>query len=303
MSRSASVLMTHQPSGQRVLLGPGDFIGRSEMAALCLDDPRISEAHAMISLRDGALKLIALRGRFRHKGKVLSEVELVAGLEVELAGHVTLRCEHVEMPESMLGLLIGEELEVMLTTTLTLYTEDFPTLRRGYDPMGAAVFWSTGSQWRASLGSAPPIPLTLGDRLELDGTTIEVIAIELERAARAHTRKTIRSPWTFTCHEAHVDIAPEGQSLIRITGIPGKILLHLLRRGGSASCTQIIGDVWPEDASEPQALRRRFDAGLKRLRDHIACLLPQGEHLVALDGTGVIALTLAAQDRVESAHG
>jgi len=272
------------------------------MAALCLEDPRVSEAHAMVSLRDGALKLIALRGRFRHGGKVLSEVELTPGLEVELAGQITLHCEQVEMPESMLGLLIASELEVMLTTTLTLYTEDFPTLRRGYDPMGTAVFWSTGSQWKVTQASGPAVTLNVGDHLELDGTTIEVISIPLERAAHTRTRRTIRAPLAFACHQAHVDVTPQGQSLIRITGIPGKILLSLLRSEGTASCAQVIGDVWPADASAPQALRRRFDAGLKRLRDHIECLIPEGERLVTLDGTGVISLTLAPSDQVEFVH-
>jgi len=41
----------------------GDLIGRLGTAALHFDDARISEAHAMISLRGQELKLLALRGR------------------------------------------------------------------------------------------------------------------------------------------------------------------------------------------------------------------------------------------------
>ena len=28
---------------------PGEFIGRSDLATICVDDPRVSEAHAMVS--------------------------------------------------------------------------------------------------------------------------------------------------------------------------------------------------------------------------------------------------------------
>ena len=37
-------------------------------AALHLDDPRVSEAHAMVSIRGSELKLLALRGRFQIDG-------------------------------------------------------------------------------------------------------------------------------------------------------------------------------------------------------------------------------------------
>ena len=39
------------PDGRTAVLGHGDLIGRLESAALPLADPRISEAHAMVSLR------------------------------------------------------------------------------------------------------------------------------------------------------------------------------------------------------------------------------------------------------------
>ena len=73
------------PDGTTAALGHGDVIGRLESAALHLSDPRISEAHAMVSLRGGALKLVALRGRLVVDGAALRDVELVPGLVVQLA--------------------------------------------------------------------------------------------------------------------------------------------------------------------------------------------------------------------------
>ncbi len=42
----------------------GGIVGRLGIASLPLHDPRISEAHALVSLRGGVLRLLALRGRF-----------------------------------------------------------------------------------------------------------------------------------------------------------------------------------------------------------------------------------------------
>lgn len=46
------------PDDTEWLLGPGDRIGRLASAALTIDDARVSEAHAMISLRGGELRLL-----------------------------------------------------------------------------------------------------------------------------------------------------------------------------------------------------------------------------------------------------
>ncbi len=52
------------PDGTQRDLYPGDIIGRLWSAALHVDDARVSEAHALVSLRGRELQLLALRGRF-----------------------------------------------------------------------------------------------------------------------------------------------------------------------------------------------------------------------------------------------
>ncbi len=52
---------------------------------MSLDDPRISEAHALLSLRGGALHLLSLRRMIAVDGKPVSGVELRRGLVVALA--------------------------------------------------------------------------------------------------------------------------------------------------------------------------------------------------------------------------
>ena len=97
------------PDGSRATLRHGDLVGRLETAALHIADPRISEAHAMVSLRGATLKLLALRGRLAVEGFAVRDVELVAGLTIALAGEVALVVERVGLPEQILGLAIGSD--------------------------------------------------------------------------------------------------------------------------------------------------------------------------------------------------
>lgn len=64
MLPSASFTLLHDAhpgTARRVDRAPGDLIGRLPGAALQIADPRVSEAHAMVSLRAGELVLLALR--------------------------------------------------------------------------------------------------------------------------------------------------------------------------------------------------------------------------------------------------
>ena len=79
------------PDGSIAELAHGDLIGRLGTAALHLDDARISEAHAMISLRGEELKLLALRGRFAVGNKPLSGLTLAEGQRISFARGLT-RC-------------------------------------------------------------------------------------------------------------------------------------------------------------------------------------------------------------------
>lgn len=298
MSQTASVTLMHKQSNQRATLNPGEYIGRSEVAALCIDDPRVSEAHAMVSLRDGHLKLIALRGRFRHKSQVLSEIILKPDLVLELAPDIHVVCEHVNMPTSVLGLIIDQDIEVRLTNTITLYAGDLPTLKRGYDPYGDAIFWDTALSWRMRTNDDASVILSAGDHYTINGTDIKVVAIPLEHAQQTKTRNSLRAPITFTCHDMHVEMDRTGEPTVKLSGIPGRIFLSLLKRQGTASYQEVVHDVWSEDYSTDLSLRRRFDTGMRRLRAQLRLALPDEEPLITLDGTGIIKLNRLPKDQI-----
>jgi pSer/pThr/pTyr-binding forkhead associated (FHA) protein len=62
------------PDGSVETLYVGDIVGRTWSAAVRIDDPDVSEAHALVSLRGERLWLLALRRRFTVSGKVVEAV-------------------------------------------------------------------------------------------------------------------------------------------------------------------------------------------------------------------------------------
>jgi len=274
------------------------MIGRAEQAALCIDDPRISEAHAMVSLRGQSLMLLALRGRFRVNHKVTTEVALEPGVRIELCEGVFLHCEDVFVPTMLPGLEITGLPRTLLTHTTTLFMTPTPRIQPGYDPTGDMVFWAMGEQWRASIEGADPVPVRVGDRFSLGGGTVEVVPVPIGDAARPRTRKTLRAPMRIEAAPMSVRVhVLGGDKPVRVTGIPGKIFAALARSEHAQSWRDITSYVWHNDLSLDSALRRRFDVGLLRLRERLQQLdLPP--ELIVMDGSGMISLQLAQEDEV-----
>ena len=280
-------------------LGPGEFIGRSDQAALCVDDPRVSEAHAMVSLRGRTLKLLALRGRFRVDGRVRAEVTLRDGLAIELADGLTLQCELVSLPSTLPGLSTEGLPVVALHGTMTLRSGAAPRIEPGYDPTGDVTFWSVGSQWRARVRGQNPFALELGDDLTLpDGRVVSIVPVTLDAVSHTRTRPSLRTPVAIHSMGDAVRIEREGDPPSLVSGIPGKICAALVDGGLAMTWRDVTDQVWPNDASLDRALRRRFDSGVARLREHLARFTPDGEDLIALDGAGMIRLAIHDTDSI-----
>jgi hypothetical protein len=92
------------PSGDVVELLPGDLIGRTTTAALNIDAPQISEAHALVSLRAGELHLLSLRRMVAVDGKAVANVVLQRGLSVGLAEGIEISVEAVHLPGALAAL-------------------------------------------------------------------------------------------------------------------------------------------------------------------------------------------------------
>jgi len=153
-----------------------------------IDDPRISEAHALVSLRGTELKLLALRGRLSVDGKPRTEVTLIPGLRVVLAGFFGLTVDDVAMPDQILGITaVYDPTQVVgAHGVIAIVPSSEVPLRSGYDPAAAAHVWTRADASvlrRATSDPAPPssqssefaqpalidIGLTPGDIFEVEG--------------------------------------------------------------------------------------------------------------------------------------
>ncbi len=92
------------------------LIGRSPRADLQLNDPRISDIHAMISLRHGQLFLKALGGGLRVADDPRPrELELRPGLEFELGkSGIRLQVVALNLPDTLPSLQVGQQPPVLL---------------------------------------------------------------------------------------------------------------------------------------------------------------------------------------------
>ena len=84
-------------NGSCVTVHPGGLIGRLANAEMMIADPRISEAHALVSLRSRSLRLLALRGALAVDGLDVDAVTLEEGLRVELADGLFITVESIEL--------------------------------------------------------------------------------------------------------------------------------------------------------------------------------------------------------------
>lgn len=288
-------------SEERFSLGIGDLIGRSEQAALCLDDPRISEAHALLSLRGGALVLLALRGRFRHRGQVIAELELRPGMAIELYKNFWLHCDEVFVPGKLMGLEIPGLATTTLTHTSSLFfdhdTERF-SLQHGHIAQADAVFWSLSDTWSYRKKDGITHELEPGDVIEIKGAMIRCVQIPLDDVGVLRTRQVRRPPLRLEVFDKGVKISANvHERAAMLSGIPGKILASISTCEHPVPWQQIARLVWLEDRSYESALRRRFDVGLLRLRDKLQQLdLPHD--IVRMDGSGLVGIFLEPEDQI-----
>lgn len=288
------------PAGQSVALGPGDFIGRLSCAALYLDDGRISEAHAMVSLRGRELKLLALRGHFAIDGQPRDEVVLRVGLVIEPAPGLRLVVEEVCLPAQVLALEGDGVPRQLLTGTVSITTRPELRLWPRYRDDAEAQVWDNGEQWRVRIGDGPARELVAGERLVVGGRELRVVAVALDQAGGTPTRAdgTMRPPLHVIARFDTVHIHAQGRLAVTLDGISARIVSELAALHGPVAWEVLAGEIWRGDDDRAQ-LRGRWDVALTRLRRKLreARVRPD---LVRTGGTGQVELLLYPGDRLES---
>lgn len=284
------------PSGQRYELGHGDIVGRLRTAALCIDDGRVSEAHAMVSLREQELRLISLRGAFAIDGRPLREVALRAGLRVQLARDLFVDVEEVCLPPEVLG-IEGPELPRQALPPVCSFVGAPLRLARGWVEGAHAHAWSTGEDWRLRVGESEQL-IGAGDVLGIAEERLQVVAIPLADAGRTATRHgEVNAPLHVVASFDTVHVQRDGVVVVTLSGVLARLVSELVAFGGPVAWETLSRELWPRE--EDSLVRRgRLDANLSRIRRSLRSASVRTD-LVRTDGAGCVELLLHRDDTVE----
>ncbi len=278
----------------------GDVIGRGRAAALPIDDGRISEAHALVSLRGGELKLLALRGRFVFEGRALAETVLAVGQSIGLAPDVVLDVLDVRLPSLALAVRTPHLRTTTLVGVCSLPSATAERLMPGFRRDAAAQIWNQEADWRIRVGAEPARPLEAGERVDLGGVTLEAVSVTLDEAGARATELDARTrrELHIVTHYDTVTIERSDGQILHLSGISARILSELAAIEGPAGWEVLAGEVWPEGYERP-ILRRKWDVAVARLRKRLrdGGVAPE---LVLADGTGNFELVLSSTDRIEA---
>jgi hypothetical protein len=303
--------------GEVVDLGHGDLIGRLWSAALQVDDPRVSEAHALVSLRGQELKLLALRGRFAIDGRPVAEATLTAGLRVELAPDLWLTVLEVDVPDEVLAIEADGLPRSVLHGTCALVSRPVPAVAAPTHPASAALVWCGPSGWRMRVservavsgrGGAPgggaadgeaageraAVTVSAGYEVVLDGVRWRFVSTSTERPAtetRAH--QGVQSPLRIVARYDSVHLFRTDQPVVVLDGISARIVSELIAFGGPVHWATLAEQIWPKSWD-----RKKLDMALLRMRNRLKEAGVRVD-LVRSSGLGQIELLLEERDRVE----
>lgn len=288
------------PDGSQVELLPGDLIGRTAAAALRLDDPRVSEAHAMLSLRGGELRLLALRRMVALDGKPIAELVLQRGQRVQLARDLELVVEHISLPGAVPALQIEGLGERLLGSVASIrVAADGPSVSSRYEPEAHAHLWSSDEQWRLRTEDGVDRTLAVGESFCVRGCSVRLTEVALHSASHTPTELEggVRHPLRLVAQFDSVALHVDGRPPLVFGGRGARILCELARFEVPVPWELLAREIWPQEA-EAGVLRHRLDVNLARLRSRLRGAGIRAD-LVQNDGSGSIGLVLYEGDQVE----
>ena len=279
------------------VLVPGDLVGRVYSAALTIEDARVSEAHALVSLRDGLLVLLALRRLLRVGGRELRQVVLTPGLVVDLADGVSLLVLAVELPETVLAIEGAGLGRRVLSGAGFLRLGPPCELLQRYSPDARVQVWTYGSGWMYRVDNGEARELHAGLQIVLGDSVFDVVEVRLRDASRIGTEVGDDAPLRIVARHVTAHIHREGSAVCVLSGVMARIVSELAVMGVPVNWEVLAAQIWP-DEEDRGVLRRRWDVNLGRLRARLRQARIR-EDLVRPDGHGNLELVLAACDVVE----
>jgi len=285
------------PDGSTAEVRPGGILGRLETAQLRFADPRLSEAHALLSLRGQELHLLALRGRLAVDGQDEDDVPLVVGQRIELASGVTLEVLALHLPPTVLAIrLPGQPERELCAPVYSLLPGDPPQLVPRLDAAGCLRIWSTGGGWWAR-GDGAAFALTPGQRFTAGGVPLETCVLPIDRLSRTVTAGPGRVELLdIALREETVHLFRHRREPVALGGLPARVLQELAAFNTLISWRMAASEIWPAER-DLDRLRRNWDRAVRRLRIKLREAGVRDD-LVRSDGRGGVELLLYPGDRV-----
>ena len=286
------------PDGSLAELENGDFIGRLGSAALVLDDPRVSEAHAMVSLREGDLWLLALRRMFSVGNRPLSEVRLVPGLVVTFADGLDVTVDHLQLPDEVWAIQADGLPRTILPSVCSIRTKPRLSLSARHEPDADVVLWWNGTSWRIRQDGQERT-LHAPEELPVGSHRLSILRQPVAGSGPGVTRVQggVHQPLHLIAAFDTVHLHRDGEPTLVLTGISARIVSELVTLGGPAPWQVIAREIWPDEPDE-FSLRKRWDVSVARLRARLRDARVRAD-LIRADGTGNFEIVAAPGDRVE----
>lgn len=289
------------PDGSEVFVTHGAIVGRLASSAVHLDDPAVSEAHALVSLRGGGFRMLALRGRLAVGGALVKDVLLTPGTDIQLTPRHALHVNAVYLPRAVLAIEGPGLARQALAATSAIVTQPRLQLWPQFREDAAAWIWSNGAEWNLRIGATGDVrPLRDGECFAVDGVALTTSLMSLAAAGGATTLGPALAVEPLVI-EARYDVVQirRGESLtVTLSGKVARLVSELVMLGGTAPWDVLAREIW--DDSDRTVLRKKFDVVMVRLRHKLRESRVRPD-LVRSLGIGVVELVLHASDRVVDA--
>lgn len=276
----------------------GDLIGRVWLAAWRIDDPRVSEAHGLVSLRGDHLRLLALRGRFTVDGRRVDEVDLVEGLRVDLAPGLGFTVLDVHVPAQIPALSIAGGPAQVLPGAVSLFTA--PDLQIGHPtrPDAVAWVWRSGEHWRVRHADGRAQTLQTGVGFRVNGVEVCLVEARVRASEPTIERSAVRPPLKIVARYETVHLHRRSAPAVVLDGLSARLVSELVSFGVPVPWQVLAEALW---GREPDAarLRKRLDNVMGRLRESLRDAQIRDD-LVRANGLGQIELLLDPEDRVDA---
>ncbi|MCA9534631.1 MAG: hypothetical protein KC593_13160 [Myxococcales bacterium] len=285
------------PDGELVELSHGDVIGRLALVALTLDDPRVSEAHALVSLRRGEFVLLGLRGGFAVRGRPVQEAVLRPGMSVEFAPGLVLEVDAVQQPPDVLALEMPGLGRHVLPGVVSLHLGPPPHLAPRFEANAALHVWWNGGTWRARCADADAVDVDAGDELPVGDLRVRFVAVDASGGLTTPNQDAaLAAPMRMIVWYDSVEIHRQGHPPLTLGGVGARLMSELLVLEGPVSWHAVAQELWRDGS--PEALRHRWDVTLSRLRARLRAAGVRRD-LVRHDGAGSVQCVLYPADIIE----